>query len=167
LLQRVRDERDLEGAVAERGDRERDAADRDRALLHAVAEELRRGRDSHSRALLLRLDRVDAADPVDVALYVVSAERLAGAGRGLEVHLVPFGQSAERRAADRLGNGSHSELPAHDLRRRQAAAVDRDGVADGQSRRRGRGVDTEAPSAVGATDLSHPSPLSNDPGEHG
>ena len=50
LLQRVRDERDLEGAVAERGDRQRDATDRDRALLDAVAEELRRRREIRMRA---------------------------------------------------------------------------------------------------------------------
>ena len=48
--ERVRDERDREAGVVERGDRERDAVDGDRALLDAVAEDARRARRSR-RAL--------------------------------------------------------------------------------------------------------------------
>ena len=79
--ERVRDERDLERAASQRGDRERDAVDRDRALLDAVAEELGRRLDPDPDAVALRLDRRDPADAVDMPLDVVPAERLAGAER--------------------------------------------------------------------------------------
>src|ERR671930_343219 len=46
--ERVRDERDLDALVVERGDRQRDALDGDRALGDAVAEEL--GRDVEAEA---------------------------------------------------------------------------------------------------------------------
>jgi SAM-dependent methyltransferase len=49
-LERVRDERDLERVVVQRGDRERDAVERDRALLDAVAEDLLRRLDGESRS---------------------------------------------------------------------------------------------------------------------
>jgi hypothetical protein len=162
----VRDERDLEGALGERGDRERDTADRNRALLHAVAQELRRRRDPHPRALLLRLDRLDAPDAVDVALDVVAAERLTGSRRGLEVDLVPLGEGSERRPADRLGNRGDREVPVRDLGRRQAAAVDGNGVADGELRGRRRSLDAELPRLGIAVDLGDAAPLSDDPRKH-
>ena len=77
----------------ELGDGERDAVDCDRALLDAVAEDLGGRLDDDPQALALGLHRPDGADPVDVALYVVAAERVAGAQRRLDVHVVAGGEA--------------------------------------------------------------------------
>src|SRR2546423_10610265 len=74
--QRVRDERDLEAGLVERGDRQRDPLDRDRALLHAVAEELRRRFDAQADALALGRGDGHLPDAVAVALDVVAAQWL-------------------------------------------------------------------------------------------
>ena len=70
--------------VVERGDRERDAVDRDRALLDAVAEDLRRRLDREPLALEL----AHPADAVHVALDVVPTQRLPCRERRLEVDRV-------------------------------------------------------------------------------
>ncbi len=85
LGERVRDQRHLEPGLVERGDGERDAVDRDRALLDAVAQQLGRALDPDAAPVALRLDRGDAADAVDVALHLVAAERIAGTERRLDV----------------------------------------------------------------------------------
>ena len=76
LGERVRDQRDAEAVVVELRDGERDALDRDRALLDAVAERARRA-PRRSRAGPLPRPRPTAtrADAVDVALDDVPAER--------------------------------------------------------------------------------------------
>jgi len=69
----VRDERDGEARVVERGDRERDAVDRDRAFFDAVPQDVGRRVDPD------RLPDVPhMPDRVDVPLDDVAAERLAG-----------------------------------------------------------------------------------------
>ena len=114
--ERVRDQRDLEAVVVERGDRERDAVDRDRALLEAVADD-RLGRvDPDAAAVSFRRDRADAADGVDVTLHDVAAERVADAERRLDVHRVAGREAAERRTRERLRRrrrtrGSPSSAP--------------------------------------------------------
>src|SRR3954453_1079175 len=84
-LQRLRDQRDREPVVADVRDRERDAVDRDRALLDDVAQQRRLGVDDDDarEALLARL--ADHAEPVDVALDDVAAEAVGGPQRQLEV----------------------------------------------------------------------------------
>src|SRR5262245_56968726 len=74
--ERVRDERDREGVLEQLGDGQGDSVDRDRPLLDAEAEDLRRRFDNDAQALAFRLDGADAADRVDMALDDVPAQRL-------------------------------------------------------------------------------------------
>ena len=90
----MRDQRHFEAGLVERGDGQRDAVDRDRALLDAVAQQLERRLDPHAHAVALGRDRGDRADAVDVALHLVAAERIAGTERRLDV-------DARRRTASR------------------------------------------------------------------
>src|SRR5262245_40240555 len=124
--QRVLNERNCKPALVQVGDRERDAVDGDRALLDEVAEEVPGRVEPDPPALAFEVDRPNGPHPVDVTLDVVTAERLAGAQRRLEVHL----------AAERLG--ARNGLP-HDVEReaavdrldhRQADPVDGHGIAD-------------------------------------
>ena len=86
LGERVRDQRDGEAVAVERRDRQRDALDRDRALLDAVAQQLgqaprRRTRTPSPSGSTART----RADAVDVALHVVAARaarRRAAPARG-------------------------------------------------------------------------------------
>ena len=137
MLERVRDERDLDAVVVERGDGERDAVDRDRALLDAVAAGARRASSSRRRAPSPSGSSAD--DPtaaVDVALDEVPAERLARAQRRLEVDLGAGRETAERRARDRLRDGVELE--------RDSPSAPRD--ASGSSRR----PQTESPAGRSA-----------------
>src|SRR5439155_23474809 len=103
---------------------------------------------------------------VDVALHVVPAERLAGAGRRLEIDLVAGRDPGEGRAAERLGDGRDREGAVGDGGRGQAAAADRDRVAEAElSRGRGR-VDLEAKRSGLILDGRYAAALSDDPGEH-
>src|SRR6266550_6912778 len=128
--ERVRDQRELNGVVAERGDRQRDAIDGQRALLGAVAQKLLRDVEREAGAVALRLERANPADAVHVALDVVAAERLAGPERGLEVDLGAFGELAEGRAREGLGDGVEGELAFVGRDGGQAASRDGDRVAD-------------------------------------
>ena len=114
-FERVRDQRDLERVVVERGDGERDAVDGDRALLDAVAQDLR-GRPRPSTTPSPSDSTADAADAVDVALDEVAAERLARAQRGLEVDLVPGGEPAEGRAVSVSATAVNESRPSDDRR---------------------------------------------------
>src|SRR6185437_11633180 len=98
----------------------------DRPLFDAVAEHVVRGSDRDSPAVSLRLDAADATDAVHVPLNVVTAERLTGQERGLEVDLGP----ECLRTSQRLGHDVERELPVRVVRDGQADAVDRDRVAD-------------------------------------
>src|SRR5438876_6576099 len=111
----MRHERDREAAVVESRDRQRDAVDRDRALLDAVAEELGRRVDPDRLAA-----RAHAAEAVDVTLHEVAAERLARTERRLEVDAVAGLQRTECRARERLVDDVERELRSVD--RRQADA---------------------------------------------
>ena len=102
LRERVRDQRDLEHVVAECRDGQGDAFDRDRALLDAIAKELLGRLDRQPHAVALGLERADPADAVDMALDVVSAERLARPERGLEIDGGARDEPAERRARERF-----------------------------------------------------------------
>src|SRR2546423_2834870 len=105
LGKRVRNERDREADRVERRDRQRDSVDGDRALLHAVAQDVGRRVDPDPTSVALRLHRTHVADPVDVPLDVVATERLAGANRLLEVHFV----AEPLRTRDRLVADVESE----------------------------------------------------------
>src|SRR5262249_46685438 len=101
-LQGVRNERDLEPVVGQRGHGEAHAGDRDRTLLHQEAAKRGGSADAHAGAVALRLAGDDLADAVDVALDDVAAERLAGAQRVLEVDAAARAEPAERGAGQRL-----------------------------------------------------------------
>src|SRR5215470_471113 len=64
VLERERDEGDLDPVAAQRGDRQRDAVDGDRALLDAVAQELRLKPQRQARAFAFGLEPLDARRPV-------------------------------------------------------------------------------------------------------
>ena len=115
----------------ERGDRQADAVDGDRAVLDDVALRARPGprpaRGGRSRP---RSTRAHLADAVDVALDDVAAERLAGPQRGLEVDRGRRLELAER--GQRRASGS-SRRPRS--RRRRG---DVDGQADARRPRPSR-----------------------------
>src|SRR5256886_1140555 len=164
--ERVRDERDLEAFVAERCDRQRDALDGDRALLDAVAEELGRRLHEQADAVAFGVRALHAPDAVDVALDVVAAERLAGPERRLDVHLGAGIERGEGAPPDRLGHGVEGDAPVGHVGRGQAAAVDRDGVADARSGGRLGRLDLEPDSLGPAVPAHDAAALSDDPGEH-
>src|SRR5690348_6544062 len=87
VLERERHERDLYALAAQRRDRQRDAVDRERALLDAVAQEARVEAEAQAGAVAFAVERLDLGRAVDVALDEVPAERLACAQRRLEVDL--------------------------------------------------------------------------------
>jgi len=99
----------------------RHAVDRDRALLDAVAEHVRRRVDPDR----LR-NAADVADAVDVALDDVAAERLPRAERRLDVDAVVRCERAQRRPAQRLADDVERKPVAVVLDDGQADAVDRD-----------------------------------------
>src|SRR3954454_9157911 len=85
-LERLRDQRHGEPVVADVGDRERDAVDGDRALLHHIAQQPRIGVEGHDPGEPLLVDVADDPDPVHVALHDMPAEPVGGAQRQLQVH---------------------------------------------------------------------------------
>ena len=114
----------------ERGDRQRDAVHRDRALLDAVAERVVAGLDvTRSPSPSRSIDRT-RADPVDVALDDVAAHRVAGPKGRLDVDLRADHEppSVERRQGFR--NGMEAQTVALDRLGRETDAVDRDRAAD-------------------------------------
>src|SRR6185312_13239546 len=84
-LEGLGDQGDLEPALAELGDGEADAGQRDRALVDHVAGELGREGDAEAAGEAVLAGREDRGDAVDVALDDVAAEPLAGPHRQLEV----------------------------------------------------------------------------------
>ena len=114
--------------VVERRDRQRDAVDRDRALLDAVAERAPAAprRTGRRRPPARRRTR---PTPVDVALDEVAAERLAGPQRGLEVDARPRpSRPSVARAASRARRRS-AGASLDGLGVRQTPSI-RDRVAD-------------------------------------
>src|SRR5438128_186830 len=164
--ERVRDERDLEAPLVDGGNGQRDTLDGDRALLDAVAEELGRRLDAQADAPALGICGGHAADAVHVALDVVAPERLAGLERRLDVHLGAGIERAERASPDRLGHGVEGDAPVGHVRRGQAAAVDRDGVARARAGGRSGRLDYELRTLGPTVPAQDPTPLSHDPGEH-
>jgi hypothetical protein len=136
----------------ERRNRERDAVDGDRALLDAVAEDLRRRLDGQPFAL----EPAHPADAVHVALEVVPAQRVACHERRLEVDRVAEALRPRRG----LSHHVEGKVAVLGLDDGQADPVDVDRVADLRHERR---LDDQA--AVG--EREGPRPLPNDPREHG
>src|SRR3954449_3507094 len=140
-LQGLGDEGDGEAHVVDRDDGQRDAVDGDRPLLHDVAQDLRLRLDrDHAREAVLAGPRHDA-DAVDVALDDVAAQARVGAQRELEVHAAARGNLGQRGPPQRLVHDLGAEAVAAHADRRQADAVDGDGVAVAQlgGERRGDG----------------------------
>ena len=119
----MRHQDDREAGVVESCNGERDAVDRDRALLDAVAEHLR-GRVNPDG---LRT-AAHTADTVNVALHHVAAERLPCAERRLDVDAVVRRERAESRAIQRFGDDIERKPVAVVLDDSQADTVDRDRV---------------------------------------
>src|SRR5215212_9018659 len=76
-LERLRDQRDLYPAPAQRCDREADPADCDRAVLERVAFEACGELEGHSPRDPVRDGRDDLAHTVDVPLHEVAAQGIA------------------------------------------------------------------------------------------
>ena len=120
LGQRVRDERDREAVVVERGDGQRDAVDGDRALLDAVAEDVRPARRSRSAAPSPS-GSTERTRPTPSTwpwtMWPPSGSPARSAGSTLTSS--PGCEAAERRAAQRLRDGVEREL----RRRRRSTTV--------------------------------------------
>src|SRR3954454_13089900 len=84
-LQRLGYQRDREPVLADVRDGERHAVDRDRALLHHVAQQPGLGVDDDDPGEPLLPGLADDPEAVDVALHDVAAEPVGGAQRELEV----------------------------------------------------------------------------------
>ena len=154
-------------SVVERGDREARPVDGDRALLDDVAEELGRRVEPDAAAVALGLDAADGADAVDVPLDVVAAERLAGPERRLDVDARARREAAERGARERLGHGVEARsAPSPTGDRGQAAAADRDRVADGRAARRLGRLDLEPHPVAARLERGDAADLAHDPREH-
>ena len=122
--------------------------------------------DEHAQPLPFLLDGPDAPDCVDVALDVVPAELLAGSDRRLDVDAYPPARGFRASCADRLGNGVERNGSVGDRRRGQAAAVDRDRVADTGAGRRLRRAHDEGLPAGGVLRADDDTDLAHDPREH-
>src|SRR4051812_47146084 len=88
-LKRLGDQRDREPVLADVRDGERHAVDRDRALLHHVAQQPGLGVDDDDPGEPLLPGLADDPEAVDVALHDVAAEPVGGAQRELEVDRRP------------------------------------------------------------------------------
>src|SRR4051794_4947389 len=166
-LQRLGDQRDREPVVADVRDRERDAVDGDRALLHHVAQQLHAGVDDDDASEPLLPDLADDPEAVDVALHDVAAEPVGGAQRQLEVDLRPRLHLPQRRAAQRLVHDVRAEqLAAAHPHGGQADPVDRDGIALAQLTGERRDHAQPHP-ARRLVDAVHGPEVLNKPGEQG
>ena len=74
---------------------ERDAVDRDRALLDHVAQQLGRRRDGHHAGEAVVAHRAHRAEAVDVPLDDVPAQPVRGAQRELQVHARALGHGGD------------------------------------------------------------------------
>src|SRR6185437_2302262 len=104
--------------------------------------------NGHPGTGALRLDRAHRPDSVDMALHVVTAERLAGQKSGLEVDARPGGEPPERAASERLGHRVEPHAVAVDRLDGETDPVDRDGAADLDPRGSGRPLDVEGEAVV-------------------
>ena len=153
---------------AHRGDRQRDAVDRHRALLDQVARQARRHLDPHPLPPVTRLAQRHGADAVDVALHDVAAEPAVRRHRPLQVDPVAGHETAERAARQRLGHHVDREPSARRglVGDGEADPVDRDrravhGVGGDQ-----RPLHDEPRRPALALEPHHGAELLHDPGEH-
>ena len=149
-------------------DGERDAVDRDRALLDDVARQRRRHREPHELPALAGHALDDDAGAVDVALDDVAAEAAARRDRPLQVDPRARDGAGERGAAQGLGHdvGGERAVGGAELDDRQADAVDGDRGA-GYGVRRDDGPAHGDPRGVRAGIEAHDlAQLFHDAGEH-
>ena len=94
-------------------------------------------------------------------------ELLSGPQRRLDVHGVVASEVSECRPRDGLGHGMEGDRVPSDRGRGEAAAVDRDRVADIRARGGLGCAHDERPAAAGLLRLDHAAELADDPREHG
>src|SRR5215467_15182128 len=107
--ERLGDQADLDPVAAERGDRQADPVDGDRAFLHDVTRKRRRDRYPHDVPALAGPALADRAGPVHVALHQVPAEPAAQRQRALQVHRRALAEGSEAGAAQRLAHDVGAE----------------------------------------------------------
>src|SRR4051794_6865269 len=165
-LQRLGDQRDREPVLADVRDGQRHAIDRDRALLHHVAQQPGLGVDDDDPGEPLLPGLADDPEAVDVALHDVTAKAVGSAQRELEVDRRARLDLPKRRTAQRLVHdvGAEQLSPAQPDRG-QAHAVDRDRVALAQLARQRR-VDADPHTAGRLVDAAHRAEVLNESGEH-
>src|SRR4051794_32989479 len=105
VIARVRDDRDGERLAVDRVDRQRDAGDRDRALLDDVLEERGHGANHEYEIGSEVALRSELAGAVDVSRDPVATEPVAELHRALEVDALSDAQRTECRALQRLETG--------------------------------------------------------------
>ena len=147
-------------------DGEADAVDGDRALVDEVLRELGRQGDLDDLPVLGGLASYDVADAVDVALHDVTAEALLGGDGSLEVDPVAGVDLVERRLVERLLHHVGGPGTALDRDDGQAAAVDRDRVAEAGAVEHGVGGDGETDRVGEVVDRGDGAELLDDAGEH-
>ena len=157
--------------VVDRGDGQRDAVDRDRALLDDVAQQLRAARRSSRRGRSRpRATRATVADAVDVALHDVAAEAVGRAQRQLEVDRVARARarpSEERRSVSCITSAREARRRRSSVAVRQTPLTATESPSRELARRARSATRSRTPSPVGV-DARRPCPRSGDqPGEHG
>src|SRR3954451_16931574 len=163
--QRLGDQRGLDAAVRDVGDRQADPVEGDRAARHDVAAQAGREVDAKPARGAVRADRHDRADPIDVTLDEVAAEWIAGAQRRLEVHPVAGAKVDEAGQRQRLVDRVGLEGAGAALGDRQARPRDRDRVAGVELGGEG-GVDAQPSAAFVAVERRNRPDLAHQPGEH-
>ena len=126
----MRNEGHAESIVLDIDERQADAIDRDRTFAGHLGELSRRSAELHRTPIGVVVPGVDGADGVDMAGDVVAADRVAGSERLFEIDHRTGQQFAEVRPRERFFAGLKRQPVAVDADDGQAAAVDRDAVAD-------------------------------------
>ena len=160
------DEADGEAVVLRLDDGEADTVDGDRALVDEVAGEVGGQGDLDEVPVLAGRAGDDLADAVDVALHDVAAEALVDGDRALEVDPVTRCHSCERGLVERLLHEVGGPATVAELGDGEAAAVDRDRVAQPGALEHRAGLDGEPDGIALVGDLGDGAELLDDSGEH-
>ena len=129
MAHRVRHHLHIESIRSEARNRQTDAVDRDRSLVHDIRGEQRRKAHREPVKIGVGTQLFDVADGIDVTLDEVTAQSAVCAQRPFEIQPASRLERAERRDANGFGPDVGLKLVRVGENDRQAHAVDRHAVA--------------------------------------